>query len=638
MVCDRWYANGTAAFVPVTNEPLLPVVVQVEDREAAATFVVHRSDLDQPAMALWCKDHGRYLAPDAPTGELRCSQLKPWTLLGTRVTWWDFESANFKSPESHQYIEAGDPGINAKVRADNADGSGWALWKVFLVGGYEHIRPLIRGVNLGNWFLSEKWMSPELYWNASDGAPFRDPCVAMDEYGLMEVLGQEASHERMERHWATWITEEDISWLANHGINAVRVPFGYWMVFPSPPFVFGQLKYLRRLFWWCEKHSIAVLLDFHGLKGSQTGNPTSGNCGGCGRRECGPTHINFLEEQRTNLLVIEKLTLEFAHSPAFLGMAVANEVASTADSKETMAFYQKAYDIIRRKSQHALVVIFATFNPSTFPFPNFQNIALDVHIYFGMGFGNVSCDQQRNLGRARKAVADPHWPVLVGEWSLGGSGHPALNESNGTSEDYYTHFARMQLQAWEAHTIGWFYWSYKTTSANSLWNFRDMCRLGLLPGCSEGAGYATTEWWRAPNCAYAYLNGSCSAQEAPREGWALPLVLTLGSFVAAGVLVAAIASLKLASAGPGLATAGGSAQPARKAVSNLMAGTAELTNAASSAAFAKMGTWRPQLLGWRRLLGREDLHSSGRPSPSHSSRSSQILIRLEPAEQQPFVR
>jgi len=617
IICDRDEDNA-AEFEPVTDSPLVPSIVPTMDEHAAATFVVHRSVLSLPAVSLLCKGaegKARYLAVDIPTGVLRCSSATPWEFAYARVTWWDMKTATLRVPETGLYVKANKPAAFNQVKADNEKASGWALWKVFLTGGYETVRPLVRGVNLGNWFLLEKWMAEDLFYDVRDKSPFKGKCPPVDEYGLMKELGPKVGQKRMEQHWASWITENDIVWLGAHGINAVRVPFGYWMVFPSPPFVDGQMKYLDKLFQWCEKHSIAVLLDFHGLKGSQTGNPTSGNCGACERDECGKTNILFLKEHQLNLAVIAKLAARFSQSPAFMGFAIANEVSAEVSSLETMAFYQQAYDIIRKHSDDALVVLFATFNPSTYPFPNFRDVAVDVHIYFGMGFGSPSLDHHENLERAREAVAFLHWDVLVGEWSMGANGQVVASDWEGARRDrFFKQFAKMQLQAWETHSMGWFYWSYKTRYPNSTWNYRDMCMVGWLPGCTPELQYAaSTEWREHDACTYAYLDGVCrESWHPPPETWWIFLLAVVGA-----VLGAAAYGTRFAKP-TWVAHTGRFVTNAGTYVSSSAAAAATAATAATAAASYRM----PQLSGWQSL----------RPP----RRDSRVPMRIEPASR-PFI-
>jgi len=226
IVCDSELPVGNAIFEAITDEPLMAALVQSKNPAAAATFVVERKDPKSSHVALRCKGQDRFLAADKHSGLIGCTAKEPWTTLYSRVSWWDAKSATLQSPQSHLFFEAGDPELDLEVKAKNRFGNGWALFKVLLVAGYETVWPLVRGVSLGNWFLLEKWMNPDLFTNLT-GSPFRDPCAAIDEHGLLQELGPQEAKQRMEKHWSTWITEKDISWLARHGINAVRVPFGY---------------------------------------------------------------------------------------------------------------------------------------------------------------------------------------------------------------------------------------------------------------------------------------------------------------------------------------------------------------------------------------------------------------------------
>lgn len=539
LVCDseEKFVGGATLFEPVVDVPLDPRIVHSTVQSQAATFVVERAQGGPGRLRFRCKDGDGYLSADKATGLLSCVKSESAVLLAARVTWWDGKAVTLRAPDSMLYLEAGDPnGDDLEVRAVNKEGNGWALWRVLVLGGFEVIRPLIRGVNLGNWLLLERWMAHELFKDESNKLEFIGDCPPVDEYGLMHALEKDVARRRMENHWETWITEADIEWLAKHGINSVRVPFGYWIVHPTPPFISGQLKHLDSLFRWCERHNIAVLLDFHGLKGSQTGNPTSGNCGGCGRKHCGKTTIDFLKEKTVNLDVISQLAQRYSSSPAYLGFEIANEVSSSVSSLDTMFFYQRAYEIIRKYSETALVLIFATFNPSTYPFHEFQSVAEDIHIYFGMGFGHPTTDQRKNLARATQAVQGLKWNVIVGEWTLGASGQRTENWGSDRRAEFFGQFARMQLQAWETTTIGWFYWNYKTAYTNWTWNFRDMCEGGWLPGCHSTLQYSPADWWRQPLCAYEYLDGGC-----PAPSLAIPIligVVALALVISSGVFIA----------------------------------------------------------------------------------------------------
>jgi glucan 1,3-beta-glucosidase len=125
----------------------------------------------------------------------------------------------------------------------------------------------LRGVNLGNWLLLEKWMSPGLYSSADQ----------KDEYSLCAGLGSEAQ-QVMRQHRETWITEADFVWLANWGINAIRLPFGYWILDADGPYV-ASPDLLDQAVNWCEKYDMALILDLHGLPGAQGPEGHTGRSG-----------------------------------------------------------------------------------------------------------------------------------------------------------------------------------------------------------------------------------------------------------------------------------------------------------------------------------------------------------------------
>jgi glucan 1,3-beta-glucosidase len=80
-------------------------------------------------------------------------------------------------------------------------------------------RQHLRGVNLGGWLVLEKWMKPSLFAGLA----------ATDETTWCAELGS-AAPARLRAHWDGWITREDFLWIADHGLNAVRIPVGHWIL------------------------------------------------------------------------------------------------------------------------------------------------------------------------------------------------------------------------------------------------------------------------------------------------------------------------------------------------------------------------------------------------------------------------
>jgi len=126
-------------------------------------------------------------------------------------------------------------------------------------------------VNLGGWLVLEKWIKPSLFAGQS----------AEDEYSLCEALGKEKATALLKKHRETWITADDFKWLASHGINSVRLPVGYWVAEENPPFITGW-ETVDWAFRTAKANGLSVLLDLHGVPGSQNGWDHSGRQGPLG--------------------------------------------------------------------------------------------------------------------------------------------------------------------------------------------------------------------------------------------------------------------------------------------------------------------------------------------------------------------
>lgn len=90
----------------------------------------------------------------------------------------------------------------------------------------------------------------------------------------------------LEKHWDTFIKEDDLKYLAGIGINTVRLPIGFFHLGPDftkgTPFESVGDVYkdswprIVRLINQAAKYKIGVLVDLHGAAGSQNGNDHSG--------------------------------------------------------------------------------------------------------------------------------------------------------------------------------------------------------------------------------------------------------------------------------------------------------------------------------------------------------------------------
>ena len=129
------------------------------------------------------------------------------------------------------------------------------------------------GVNLGGWLMLERWMYED--WMVGVGGP-----NAWDELRLSQRLG-DRTVDVLNSHMDSWITEQDLDRIQSFGMNMLRVPIGYWpflstRITGEPYRNATQLDHLSNLMHWAWKRGLYILLDLHGMPGSQNNDQSSG--------------------------------------------------------------------------------------------------------------------------------------------------------------------------------------------------------------------------------------------------------------------------------------------------------------------------------------------------------------------------
>lgn len=341
----------------------------------------------------------------------------------------------------------------------------------------------IKGVNLGNWLVLEKWMSPGVFAGTD----------AEDEYYLPRRMSAERYQERINIHRSEYITERDFSTISGWGLNAVRIPVPYFVFGDRAPFI-GCVEYLDLAFKWAEKYDLKILLDLHTVPDGQNGFDNGGICGVC-KWSKNPEEVQFA------LSVLERLAKRYGQEKALLGIEVLNEpITKRAWEKvnvpkaypavdEEMAkgsgpntmefvqeFYLKAYEVLRKILPADKKIVFHdAFEinswESFFQENKLEGVILDTHVYLRMAqLKDVENWQEDVQDYLKFRFKDPVEklknlvPVICGEWCLYNDNmentYEPGKEKKEQADSYYRQAADMQLDAWKDGN-GYFYWNYK---------------------------------------------------------------------------------------------------------------------------------------------------------------------------------
>jgi glucan 1,3-beta-glucosidase len=322
---------------------------------------------------------------------------------------------------------------------------------------YNPFNQQIRGVNLGGWMVLEPWITPSLFYQFLGK---EKTTTAMDTYTFCQVLGPIEANRQLRIHWDTWLTEDYISKLADLNINSLRLPLGDWMFTPYGPYIGctnGALEKVDWLLQVADKYNLKVLLDLHGVIGSQNGFDNSGRASqvvwtsgentdyiGAATFQHWSTrdaqwigkfnfsnlkydHINEDNIEMT-LGVISKIVSRYQSFSSVMGLEPLNEPWQYTPINILKRYYWEGYKIIKNntltKNWKYIMHDSFRFDVSTWGgfMSNCPDIALDTHIYQAwqepsnaQQFFLQACQISTQLVEMERSFG----PVLVGEWSLG---------------------------------------------------------------------------------------------------------------------------------------------------------------------------------------------------------------------------
>ncbi|KAF8831387.1 hypothetical protein HHX47_DHR1000554 [Lentinula edodes] len=308
-----------------------------------------------------------------------------------------------------------------------------------------------QSVNLGSWFVQEQWMVPSIF-----------ECAAEPKIAEIDIANGGCNPQAiLEKHWDTFITQQDFNYLASIGINTVRLPIGYWSL--GPNFVqdtpFANLSSVYENAWphvvrainMAEASNIAVIVDLHGAPGSQNGQVSGYD----------------VEDIPLNTLAT-------------------NVIRSACSLPDFPVYLHDAFDLDRFKDYVSAKV------------PDFS--VQDHHSYYvytpqddAEPAENHTTDVQTTVTSQLASANDTLLHnLIIGEWSCALTPDSLKNESD--PQQARRDFCTAQYVAYTRDTPGNSFWSYKKEDCDPDWCFLNAVNNSLPSSFfSYGSGPITSE-------------------------------------------------------------------------------------------------------------------------------------------------
>lgn len=209
----------------------------------------------------------------------------------------------------------------------------------------------IKGTNLGN------WLNPEGYMFGFS----RTNSAWMIDLMFKEMVGPDFTAEFWQLFKQSYITREDIDFIAQQGANTIRLPFNY-KLFTSEDYM-GNTNpqgegfiYMDKVIEWCRANGLYLILDMHDCPGSQTGDNIDDGYGYPWLFESEASQKQFCE-------IWKMIASRYKDEPVVLGYELMNEpIAHYFENKDSLylllePLYIRAVKAIREVDNNHIVLL-----------------------------------------------------------------------------------------------------------------------------------------------------------------------------------------------------------------------------------------------------------------------------------------
>ena len=343
----------------------------------------------------------------------------------------------------------------------------------------------LMGVNLGGWFIMEKWMCP------LDSGSLPDTFTVMQT--LDNRFGVAMEQSLIRTYQQSWITTTDLDNIKNAGFNVVRVPI-WWGQFyllnnVSPSGwradAFDELDWLVNE---AGARGIYVIIDMHGVVGGQS---TSDDTGQAGRN----TYWTNSDDQGNTAYMWWEIANHYKGNPTVAGYDLINEPLGAPSSSAVISAYDQLYGTIRSIDPDHVIFIEGTFSSwswSALPDPATQgwtNVVYSMHEYQMNSPDSTVRAGITNQVNDFNNHASYNVPGYIGEFN-------AFSNSTGTWQFATLSFTQAGLS--------WTPWAYKATQGliPNNWGFYDPTYWAVTPNIStDSADTIAADWqqWTTTN-------------------------------------------------------------------------------------------------------------------------------------------
>lgn len=349
----------------------------------------------------------------------------------------------------------------------------------------------IRGVNLGGWLSLEPWINTDLF----SSSVFGDNAIPEDEFNFVNSLGYDEAGKLLESHYSSWITEKDFEKMASLGLNAVRIPVGYWawkLMSTDKYYQGSQANYLNKAIDWARSNKMHVLIDLHATPGSQNGYDSSGHKG---------FHDwSGWQNMPQTIEVLQYIFAEYGgekYADVVMGIELVNEPLVGGDggiSQDTLSsWYSSAYDAIRNSvgSQQNIILHDGYTSQGSwgqFPHNDDSNLVYDTHLYmlYNDYLKALSYDQKiEQVCSWGQQVSSLGYKEFVGEFTAAWNADPnsiytkTIDQWSQDDKDKLSRFVQAEFNAFEK-TYGWFFWNWKMGNSDQ-WSFEVLVDHSVIP-------------------------------------------------------------------------------------------------------------------------------------------------------------